>query len=72
MDLLEWVQRTAIKIIRGSKLISYDKRLRYFGCFSLEKRRLQGDLFLQYLRELMRQMREDKHFRRTCCDRTRM
>jgi len=41
-DLLEQVQSGATKMIRGLDHLSYDGRLREF--FSLQKRRLQGDL----------------------------
>ncbi|KFQ70640.1 hypothetical protein N335_12957, partial [Phaethon lepturus] len=73
MDLLERLQRRARKTIRGiMEHPSYEDRLSELGLFSLEKRRLQGDLIaaFQYLKGAFKKD-GDRLFSRACNDRTR-
>ncbi|KFQ50575.1 hypothetical protein N334_13145, partial [Pelecanus crispus] len=72
MELLEQVQKTATKMIGGLEHLSYEDRLIELGLFSLEKRRLQGDLIaaFQYLKGAYRKDGGNL-FSKACCDRTR-
>jgi len=58
-EVLEWAQRRAQRCSEGWST-SYEERWREVGLFSLEKRRLWGDLIaaFQYLRRAYKRERE--------------
>ncbi|KFV10333.1 hypothetical protein N340_01706, partial [Tauraco erythrolophus] len=72
IELLEQVQSRATKMIQGLEHLCYEDRLRELWLFSLEKRRLQGDLLaaFQYLKGAYRKAGEGL-FVRVCSNRTR-
>ncbi|KFO69867.1 hypothetical protein N303_00633, partial [Cuculus canorus] len=72
MELLEWVQRRATKMVGGLEHLPYDDRLKELSLFSLEKRRPRGDLIatFQYLKGAYRKGGEGL-FIKACGDRMR-
>jgi len=71
-SLLKYIIWNIYRNIQGLEHLSYEERLRELGLFSLEKRRLRGDLIaaFQYLKGAYRKDGENI-FSRACCGGTR-
>ena len=69
---MEHIQKRATEMIPGMECLPYEDSLRQLGLFSMEKRRLQGDLGAAFQYQKGSYKKEgDRLFSRVCCDRTR-
>ncbi len=48
LAVMERIQRLATRMVKGMRELAYEDRLRRLNIFSLELRRLRGDLILAY------------------------
>ncbi len=72
IDVIERVQRRATRLIAGLARLSYEERLKETGLYTLERRRLRGDMIEMFM--IMKgidKISADKLFNRVHSDRTR-
>jgi len=70
VELLEWIQKMVMRMIRRLEHLPFETGLRELGLFSLEKRKFQGDLNAAF-QCLKGDYKPERNKRFTCIDNDR-
>ena len=72
IDAIERVQRRAARLIPGRARLNYEERLKETGLYTLERRRLRGDVIEMFnIMKGIDKISEDELLNRVDSDRTR-